>query len=125
MPILGFDHVQLAMPAGGEDDARAFYATLLELHEVPKPPVLARRGGVWFENDKIKIHLGVEAEFRPARKAHPAILVVGLAALCARLRAAGLVVRDDEDLPGYARAYVDDPFGNRLELMEKKVTHSK
>ena len=112
------EHVQLAMPAGGEDDARAFYSGLLGLPEVPKPAHLAARGGCWFEDAELKLHLGVDADFRPARKAHPALLVAGLADLLDRLRAAGVRIVDDEPLEGYDRAYVDDPFGNRIELME-------
>lgn len=112
------EHVQLAMPAGGEDDARAFYSGLLGLPEVPKPAHLAARGGCWFEDAELKLHLGVDEDFRPARKAHPALLVAGLADLLDRLRAAGVRIVDDEPLEGYDRAYVDDPFGNRIELME-------
>jgi len=112
------EHVQLAMPAGGEDAARAFFEGLIGIAEVPKPAHLAARGGCWFEDGDVKIHLGVEADFRPARKAHAALLVDGLAELVERLRAAGSVVRDDEPLTGFDRVYVDDPFGNRLELME-------
>jgi catechol 2,3-dioxygenase-like lactoylglutathione lyase family enzyme len=118
MGLLRIDHVQLAMPRGGEKKARAFYGGLLEIPEVPKPPELARRGGAWFERGELKVHLGVEAEFRPARKAHPAFLVQGLAALSMRLRAAGVEVVDDGTMPGYERVYVTDPFGNRLELLE-------
>jgi len=117
MTIVGIDHVQLAMPAGREDDARRFYAGLLELPERTKPAELAKRGGVWFESGTVKIHLGVEAEFHPARKAHPALLVRGLRTLVERLRGAGIEVIDDA-LAGYHRVYVSDPFGNRLELME-------
>ena len=116
--ILGFEHVQLAMPAGREAEARAFYSRLLGIPEVPKPPELAERGGVWFESDAIKIHLGVEADFRPARKAHPALLVRDLRALVNRLRNAGVDVRE-ERLDGYFRVYATDPFGNRIELMER------
>jgi catechol 2,3-dioxygenase-like lactoylglutathione lyase family enzyme len=116
--IAGIDHVQLAMPAGEEDKARAFYAGLLGVPEVPKPENLAKRGGVWFESPQVKIHLGVEAEFRPARKAHPGLLVDGLAELVAKLRAAGCDVVEDP-LAGRPRAYVNDPFGNRLELIER------
>ena len=117
MTIVGIDHVQLAMPAGREDEARRFYSGLLEIPEKPKPAELAKRGGVWFENDAVKVHVGVEAGFRPARKAHPALLVHGLGGMVARLRRAGVAVLDDE-MPGYYRVYVSDPFGNRLELME-------
>ena len=112
------EHVQLAMPAGGEEAARAFYFGLLGLPEVPKPAHLAARGGCWFEDADLKLHLGVDADFRPARKAHPALLIDDLAGLLGRLRAAGVPVVDDEPLEGFARAYVDDPFGNRIELME-------
>lgn len=116
--IRAIDHVQLAMPAGGDDAARAFYTGLLGIPETPKPPNLAVRGGCWFESDTVRIHLGVEADFRPARKAHPALLVDGLPALVGRLRAAGVGIVDDEPLDGYDRVYVDDPFGNRIELLE-------
>ncbi|MEM7337428.1 MAG: glyoxalase [Actinomycetota bacterium] len=116
--VAHIDHVQLAMPSGREDDARAFYQGLLDIPEHPKPPHLAVRGGCWFERGALKIHLGVDADFVPARKAHPALIVVGLPMLLARLQAAGVTVRDDEPLDGYHRAYVDDPFGNRIELME-------
>jgi catechol 2,3-dioxygenase-like lactoylglutathione lyase family enzyme len=118
--IVGIDHVQLAMPRGEEDRARAFYSGLLGIPEVPKPAALAERGGVWFERGDVRLHLGVDAEFRPARKAHPALLVRGFGALVQRLRTAGVEVIDDDLLPGYERVYVTDPFGNRLELMEPK-----
>jgi hypothetical protein len=83
MRITGIDHVQLAMPRGEEQRAREFYAGILGIPEAPKPPELAKRGGVWFENQTLKIHLGVEEDFRPARKAHPALLIEDLAKLCA------------------------------------------
>jgi len=118
MRITRIEHVQLAMPAGGEALARAFYHGALGIPEIPKPPHLAKRGGCWFESGDLKIHLGVEAAFRPARKAHPALLVADLAALKERLRTLGYALRDDEPLEGYQRIYVDDPFGNRIELME-------
>jgi catechol 2,3-dioxygenase-like lactoylglutathione lyase family enzyme len=108
------------MPRGGEEEAREFYAGLLGIPEVPKPAALAARGGVWFESDDVRIHLGVDPEFRAARKAHPAFLVHGIDALAQRLRAAGVEVVDDRLMPGYDRVYVTDPFGNRLELMERK-----
>jgi catechol 2,3-dioxygenase-like lactoylglutathione lyase family enzyme len=120
MKIEALDHVQLAMPPGGEGAARAFYADLLGIPEQPKPPALAARGGCWFERGALKVHLGVEADFRPARKAHLAFLVSDLAALVAALEAAGHPTRNDEPLPGYERVYVDDPFGNRLELLEPR-----
>ena len=116
--ILALDHVQLAMPAGEEDKARTFYVGLLGLAEVPKPENLAKRGGVWFEAGSLKLHLGVEAEFRPAKKAHPALLVRNLPALLAAATTAGYPPVTDEPLPGYTRAYLADPFGNRIELLE-------
>ena len=117
MPVVGIDHVQLAMPAGGEDEATAFYEGLLGLPRVPKPEALAARGGCWFETPGVKVHLGVENDFRAARKAHPALIVDDLAALCARLTEAGCDVRNGDDPSGRPQAYVDDPFGNRIELV--------
>jgi catechol 2,3-dioxygenase-like lactoylglutathione lyase family enzyme len=116
--IVGIHHVQLAMPTGREEDARRFYSLLLGIPETPKPENLAKRGGVWFESSEVKIHLGVEDDFRPARKAHPALLVKDLPGMIERLRNAGIAVAADEPLAGYDRAYVTDPFGNRLELIE-------
>lgn len=118
MRLTRIDHVQLAMPEGAEDEARRFYTGLLGIPETPKPPKLAARGGCWFEDGDLKIHLGVEADFRAARKAHPALIVSGLRGLVARLEADGVTVKDDDELQGYDRIYVDDPFGNRIELME-------
>ena len=118
MRVLRIDHVQLAMPPGREAEARAFYGGLLGIGETPKPEHLAKRGGCWFEQGSLKIHLGVEPDFQPARKAHPASLVEGLHSLIASLQAVGVPVREDEPLEGYFRVYVDDPFGNRIELME-------
>jgi catechol 2,3-dioxygenase-like lactoylglutathione lyase family enzyme len=111
-------HVQLAIPQGGEADARPFFGDALGMTEVDKPPVLAARGGCWFRGDGIEIHLGVDDGFRPARKAHPALLVDGLDALAERLVAHGVEVRWDDDFPGHRRFYADDPFGNRLEFLE-------
>jgi len=111
------DHVQLAMPAGGEERATAFYEGVLGIPRVPKPAELAARGGCWFERDRLRVHLGVEEDFRPARKAHPALAVTGIDALCAALEAAGHPVRRAEDVPGTPQWYVDDPFGNRIELV--------
>ena len=118
--VVALHHVQLAMPPGGEGSARRFYGELLGLPEVPKPPVLALRGGCWFERGELRVHLGIEEDFRPARKAHPALVVSGLAGLVAHLRRCGCDVREApaDELPGVARAFVDDPFGNRVELIE-------
>ena len=117
--LVGLDHVQLAMPAGGEAAAEAFYTGVLGIPRVAKPAVLAARGGCWFERGGLRVHLGVEEGFRPARKAHPAIAVRDLGATVERLRAAGVDVRPGDDVPGMQQAYVDDPFGNRLELIQR------
>ena len=117
MPLTRIDHVQLAMPPGGEDAARGFYRDLLGLDEEPKPAELAARGGCWFRSGAVRLHLGVEADFRAARKAHPAVRVSGFEALLADLREAGCTVREDGAFEGAARVYVDDPFGNRIELI--------
>jgi catechol 2,3-dioxygenase-like lactoylglutathione lyase family enzyme len=116
--IVGIHHVQLAMPAGREEDARRFYSVLLGIPETPKPANLAQRGGVWFESGPVRIHLGVDEDFHSARKAHPALLVKNLPGMIERLRSAGIAVAADEPLASYHRVYVTDPFGNRLELME-------
>jgi len=119
MRVYAIDHVQLAMPPGGETQARAFYGGVLGLDELPKPAELAGRVGAWFSNDAVTLHLGVEQEFRPARKAHPALLVEGLAELVASLERAGHPIQRDVQLAGYERVHVRDPFGNRIELMER------
>jgi len=117
--VLGLEHVQLAMPPGAEDQARAFYAGLLGMSEVDKPASLAGRGGCWFASAAARVHLGVEAAFRPARKAHPALLVDDLAPLVDRLREAGHEIVSDLPLEGFERIHTADPFGNRIELMQK------
>ena len=116
--VVGIEHVQLAMPAGEEGAARAFYSGLLGLPERAKPAELAQRGGCWFEAPGVKMHLGVEADFRAAKKAHPALLVDDLAAMIANLTAAGVAVAEDKPADGRARCYINDPFGNRIELMQ-------
>jgi catechol 2,3-dioxygenase-like lactoylglutathione lyase family enzyme len=116
--IQGLDHVQLAMPAGGEAAARSFYRDLLGLRELPKPPELAGRGGCWFGGDGVTIHLGVEEPFVPARKAHPGLLVADLGLAVAGLRSAGAAVVDDESGLPVRRCYTADPFGNRIELID-------
>jgi catechol 2,3-dioxygenase-like lactoylglutathione lyase family enzyme len=119
MPIEGIDHVQLAMPAGREEAAREFYDRLLGIPEVPKPEELRKRGGAWFEKGPVRIHLGVDPEFRPARKAHPGLRVRDLGILIATLREAGYQLSEDDSLAGGPRrVFVFDPFGNRLELIE-------
>jgi catechol 2,3-dioxygenase-like lactoylglutathione lyase family enzyme len=116
-PLSAIDHVQLAMPTGEEERARAFYGTLLGMKEVPKPAELAKRGGCWFECGPVQIHLGVEADFRPARKAHPALRCSDYFGLVAKLRAAGVAVTEDGSIPGVRRCHIADPFGNRIELI--------
>jgi catechol 2,3-dioxygenase-like lactoylglutathione lyase family enzyme len=118
--IIGLDHVQLAMPRGGEDRARAFYCEVLELPERPKPPELAARGGCWFETESVKIHLGVEQDFRPSAKAHPGLLVRDLDGLLTRCRRRGFHATEPELIEATRRAFVHDPFGNRIELMERQ-----
>ncbi len=118
----GFDrlhHMQLTLPAGQETAAREFYAGVLGMAEVDKPPVLAARGGAWFRAGEVELHLGVEDDFRPARKGHPGILVVDLDEVVRRLRGAGQDVTWDADFPGFRRVYAADPFGNRLEFLER------
>lgn len=118
MAIIGLDHVQIAIPAGGEDMAREFYIGLLGMTEVPKPANLSP-SGCWFTGGAVNLHIGVDPDFRAAAKAHPALLVDGIAGLRERLAAAGCAVRDDKPVEGYARFFTEDPFGNRIELMER------
>ena len=118
MTIRAIEHIQLAMPVGEEDAAREFYAGILGLDEVPKPPELATRGGAWFERGNVRVHLGIEDDFRPAKKAHPAFLVDDIELLVGRLNSAGISNEWDTKLPGFRRTYVSDPFGNRIELMQ-------
>jgi catechol 2,3-dioxygenase-like lactoylglutathione lyase family enzyme len=116
--IKGIDHVQLAMPRGREAEARAFYEGLLGIPERPKPEALAKRGGCWFERGELKVHLGVDSSFVAAKKAHPAFVVDGLVGLLERLEAAGVPVTRE----GAFQAYVEDPFGNRIELLEPQAS---
>ncbi|MFJ8902699.1 glyoxalase [Streptomyces sp. NPDC102370] len=116
--LTALDHVQLAAPPGSEDLLRAFYAGALGLTEVPKPPALAARGGCWFETGDVRLHLGVERDFRPARKAHPGLRVTGIEAFAGRLAAHGAPVTWDDALPGHRRFFSEDLVGNRLEFLE-------
>lgn len=122
MPFLGLHHVQLAIPEGSEDVCREFWSGVLGLDEVEKPPVLAARGGCWFRGGGLEVHLGVEQDFSPARKAHPGILTDDVDAVAERLTAAGVAVQWDDDFPGMRRFYTADPFGNRLELLQPRST---
>lgn len=112
------DHVQIAAPPGCEAAARDFYGSLLGMKEIEKPPVLRARGGCWFECGTQQLHIGVEREFRPARKAHPAFAVLDIDELREALRGRGIAVIDDDNLPGARRFYAEDPWGNRLEFVE-------
>jgi catechol 2,3-dioxygenase-like lactoylglutathione lyase family enzyme len=117
--LSGIDHVQLAIPPGGEDEARKFYGNILGLTEKPKPPDLAVRGGAWFENEVVKIHLGIDHNFHSAKKAHPGLLVHDLRSFITHLLRHNVEVID-EDLETYNRVYVSDPFGNRIELIDAR-----
>lgn len=118
MRVLGLDHVRLAMPKGQEQQARSFYGGALGLEEIPKPAELAGRGGVRFWCGDLQLHLAVEDAVVPARKAHPGIRLAGYDAFVAKLSAAGFVVRPDTSVPLMRRSFIDDPFGNRLELVD-------
>jgi hypothetical protein len=115
-PFAAIDHVQLAMPAGEEESAQRFHRDLLGMVEIPKPPQLAKRGGCWFASGGVQLHLGVEEDFRAAKKAHPALRCFDYDGLTSRLRAAGIETKEDESLPEVRRCHVFDPFGNRIEL---------
>lgn len=118
MAFARMHHVQLALPPGREADARRFFVDMLGMVEVEKPAALAARGGAWFRAAEVELHLGVEDEFRPARKAHPGIVVTDLDDIVHRLADAGQQVRWDTEFPGFRRVYAEDPFGNRLEFLE-------
>jgi hypothetical protein len=118
--FVGVDHVQLAAPPGCEPEARRFFGELLGLQELPKPAALAVRGGLWFQCGAQQIHIGIEKEFRAAKKAHAALRLADQASLerlKARLQAGGVATRDDFEIPEAARFFADDPWGNRLEFM--------
>lgn len=120
MKIQSIDHVQIAMPSGEEEKARSFYVGILGFDEIPKPHELAKRGGAWFESGNAHLHLGVEEDFHPALKAHPAFIVDGLDPLIEKIQLAGYETDTSQPpLEGYKRAHVFDPFGNRIELMER------
>jgi catechol 2,3-dioxygenase-like lactoylglutathione lyase family enzyme len=117
LPFTAIDHVQLAMPRGGEELARGFYGNVLGMIEVEKPAELAKRGGCWFASAGVEVHLGVEEDFRPAKKAHPALRCRDYADLLTRLRSRLIDVKEDDNVPEVRRCHVHDPFGNRIELM--------
>ena len=116
--IVALDHVQLAAPAGTEDQLRAYYAGVLGMTEIPKPPVLAARGGCWFQTGPVQIHIGIEDPFTPAKKAHPALRISGIRDYAEHIAALGAAITWDHDLPGHNRFYSHDPVGNRIEFLE-------
>ena len=118
MTTIDLDHVLVAIPPGSEAEGRAFYSGVLGLEEIPKPASLEAMGGAWFQLGNAQLHLGVEADFRPARKAHPAFRVADVDAAAARCAAAGLPIQWDDRYPGVRRFYVADPFGNRVEILQ-------
>jgi len=119
MPVIGFDHVQLAMPSGKENEGRLFFGDILGLPELPKPADLGARGGLWFQCGAMQLHLGVQKDFSPATKAHPGLLVDHLEPLIAALQTAGYPVLNDVPIVGFSRVFTQDPFGNRIELLEQ------
>jgi hypothetical protein len=116
-PFTAIDHVQLAMPPGQEQAARRFYSEVSGMREIAKPAELAARGGCWFESGGVQLHLGVEPDFRPAKKAHPALRCANYDALLTKLRASGITVHEPGDISGVRRCHIHDCFGNRIEVM--------
>jgi len=116
-PFTAIDHVQLAMPRGEEEKARQFYCGILGMQEIAKPAELAKRGGCWFQSGDVQIHLGVEEDFRPAKKAHPALRCGNFVGLTESLEKAGVRVTLDDTIPGVMRCHIQDCFGNRIELI--------
>jgi catechol 2,3-dioxygenase-like lactoylglutathione lyase family enzyme len=121
MPILSLDHVQVAIPAGGEARARDFYCGILGFAEVEKPAAMAGRNSIWFIAGPVNLHLGIEPDFVPAKRAHPALVVDSLDEIVAACGRANLATRPDTSFNGFRRVHVFDPFGNRLELMQRET----
>ena len=120
MKITSIDHIQIVIPPGEEDTARSFYVNVLGFTEIPKPPVLAKNGGAWFQSDAVQLHIGIEKDFHPARKAHTAFIVTDLSAMLEKIEHAGFEIDNSQPpLDGYKRVHIFDPFGNRIELMER------
>ena len=120
--LTAVDHVQLAAPPGSEDLLRGYYVDVLGMTEIPKPPALQARGGCWFRAGAVQLHLGIEEDFRPAKKAHPGLAVTDIEAYATRLTDHGAAVTWDDDLPGHRRFYSEDPVENRLEFLEPVAT---
>jgi catechol 2,3-dioxygenase-like lactoylglutathione lyase family enzyme len=121
MPILSLDHVQIAIPIGNENRARGFYSGILGFTEIEKPPQMAERKSIWFVAGAVSLHLGIEPDFTPAKRAHPAFVVVDLDKILAACERAGITTKPDTSFNNFRRVHVFDPFGNRLELMERIV----
>jgi catechol 2,3-dioxygenase-like lactoylglutathione lyase family enzyme len=119
MPVLSVDHVQIVIPVASEDRARAFYSGILGFTEIAKPMQMADRRSIWFVAGAVNLHLGIESDFHPAKRAHPAFVVDGLDAILSACARAGLTTKPDTSFNGFRRVHVFDPFGNRLELMER------
>ena len=119
-PRVSLHHVQVSCPAGGEDAARSFYGDALGIPEVTKPPVLAARGGCWFRGAGVEVHVGVEKDFRPATKGHPAFVVEDIDELAVRLAERDFPVSWDDEFPGYRRFYTADGNGNRVEVLARR-----
>jgi catechol 2,3-dioxygenase-like lactoylglutathione lyase family enzyme len=116
--VVRIDHIQIAAPVGCEQAAREFYGSILGMTEIEKPPLLRARGGCWFQCGDRQVHIGVERDFRPAKKAHPAFAVTGFDELREKLASHGVTLAEDDNLPGTRRFYAEDPWGNRLEFIE-------
>ena len=119
MAILSIEHIQIAIPIGSEDRARAFYAGILEFVEVEKPATMAKRNSIWFRAGSVSLHLGLEPDFHPAKRAHPALVVDGMDQVLTACQRANITVKPDVSFNGFRRVHIFDPFGNRLELMER------
>jgi catechol 2,3-dioxygenase-like lactoylglutathione lyase family enzyme len=119
MPVIGLDHILIAIPEGAESQARAFYCDVLGFAEIEKPGALAGRGGLWLRADEFVLHIGTEQAFVAPKRAHPGFLVDDLPALIETLRAKDVELTFDVPLPGYDRVHIRDPFGNRIELLQR------
>jgi catechol 2,3-dioxygenase-like lactoylglutathione lyase family enzyme len=124
MPILSLNHVQIAIPIASQDRARAFYSGILGFTEIEKPPQMADRKSLWFVAGAVNLHLGIEPDFTPAKRAHPAFVVDGLDQILAACERASITIKPDTSFNNFRRVHVFDPFGNRLELMERTTSNS-
>ncbi|WP_432362474.1 VOC family protein [Sporosarcina sp. UB5] len=116
--LIGIDHIQIAAPPHSEEQAREFYGKLLGMEETPKPENLQARGGCWFKCGAQEVHIGIQDDFIPAKKAHPGFTVHALEQLKSRLETAGHKISEEPPIAGRARFFTNDPFGNRIEFLE-------